>query len=75
MEKDAARITVRDPRDARSWELVPLETSPCTLACPTRINARGYVSLVSDGRFTEALALMRPRVPAALRGGVPARGA
>jgi len=63
MEKDAGRITIRNPRDARSWKLVPLETSPCTLACPTRINARGYVSLVSDGRFAEALALIRERNP------------
>jgi formate dehydrogenase major subunit len=63
MEKDAGRITVRNPGDARSWKLVPLETSPCTLACPTRINARGYVSLVSDGRFAEALALVRERNP------------
>ncbi len=63
MEKDTGRITIRNPRDARSWKLVPLETSPCTLACPTRINARGYVSLVSDGRFSEALALIRERNP------------
>ncbi|MCX5754398.1 MAG: FAD-dependent oxidoreductase [Candidatus Krumholzibacteria bacterium] len=63
MEKDAGRITIRSPRDARSWKLAPLETSPCTLACPTRINARGYVSLISDGRFAEALALIRERNP------------
>jgi NADPH-dependent glutamate synthase beta subunit-like oxidoreductase/coenzyme F420-reducing hydrogenase delta subunit/Pyruvate/2-oxoacid:ferredoxin oxidoreductase delta subunit len=63
MEKDAGAITIRDPRNARSWKLVPLETSPCTLACPTRINARGYVSLVSGGRFAEALALVRERNP------------
>jgi NADPH-dependent glutamate synthase beta subunit-like oxidoreductase/coenzyme F420-reducing hydrogenase delta subunit/Pyruvate/2-oxoacid:ferredoxin oxidoreductase delta subunit len=63
MEKDADKIVMRDPRDARAWTLVPLETSPCTLACPTRINARGYVSLVSDGRFAEALALIRERNP------------
>jgi NADPH-dependent glutamate synthase beta subunit-like oxidoreductase/coenzyme F420-reducing hydrogenase delta subunit/Pyruvate/2-oxoacid:ferredoxin oxidoreductase delta subunit len=63
MEKDAGTIIMRDPRDERSWKLVPLETSPCTLACPTRINARGYVSLVSDGRFAEALALIRERNP------------
>ncbi len=63
MEKDAGSIIMRDPRDARSWTLVPLETSPCTLACPTRINARGYVSLVSDGKLAEALALIRERNP------------
>jgi NADPH-dependent glutamate synthase beta subunit-like oxidoreductase/ferredoxin len=63
MKEHDENITLRDPRDARSWKLVPLEISPCTLACPTRINARGYVSLVSDGRFAEALALIRERNP------------
>ena len=57
------RIRVGVPHSDRSWELVPLETAPCTLACPTRINARGYVSLVSDGRFAEALDLIRERNP------------
>jgi len=57
------KIKVRIPREETVWDLVPLETSPCTLACPTRINARGYVSLIADGRFAEALALVRERNP------------
>ena len=56
-------IRVRTPQGGRVWELSPLETSPCTLACPTRINARGYVSLIADGRFVEALELIRERNP------------
>jgi NADPH-dependent glutamate synthase beta subunit-like oxidoreductase/coenzyme F420-reducing hydrogenase delta subunit/Pyruvate/2-oxoacid:ferredoxin oxidoreductase delta subunit len=63
MEQDTRKIRVTAPADGRVWELSPLEISPCTLACPTRINARGYVSLVSDGRFEEALALIRERNP------------
>jgi len=63
MAKDFEKIRVRSPHGDRTWELASLETSPCTLACPTRINARGYVSLVSDGRFVEALALIRQRNP------------
>jgi NADPH-dependent glutamate synthase beta subunit-like oxidoreductase/coenzyme F420-reducing hydrogenase delta subunit/Pyruvate/2-oxoacid:ferredoxin oxidoreductase delta subunit len=63
MTKDTGTIRVRAPRGGGVWDLAPLETSPCTLACPTRINARGYVSLVSDGRFAEALALIRERNP------------
>jgi formate dehydrogenase major subunit len=63
VEKDVQRIRVTAPREGKTWELAPLETSPCTLACPTRINARGYVSLISDGRFDEALALIRERNP------------
>jgi NADPH-dependent glutamate synthase beta subunit-like oxidoreductase/Fe-S-cluster-containing hydrogenase component 2 len=61
--KKTGTIRVREPNGAQVWELSRLETSPCTLACPTRINARGYVSLVSDGRFAEALALIRERNP------------
>lgn len=63
MKQDVRKIRVRVPHDEKFWELASLETSPCTLACPTRINARGYVSLVSDGRFREALALIRARNP------------
>jgi NADPH-dependent glutamate synthase beta subunit-like oxidoreductase/coenzyme F420-reducing hydrogenase delta subunit/Pyruvate/2-oxoacid:ferredoxin oxidoreductase delta subunit len=63
MAAPSEKITVRLPREEGAWELTPLETSPCTLACPTRINARGYVSLVADGRFAEALALIRKRNP------------
>ncbi len=63
MDVKESRVVVTKPGDERPWELVPLETSPCTLACPTRINARGYVSLVADGRFDEALALIRERNP------------
>jgi NADPH-dependent glutamate synthase beta subunit-like oxidoreductase/coenzyme F420-reducing hydrogenase delta subunit/Pyruvate/2-oxoacid:ferredoxin oxidoreductase delta subunit len=63
MAEDTGRIVVRSIGGERLWDLAPLETSPCTLACPTRINARGYVSLVSDGRFSEALSLIRERNP------------
>ncbi len=58
-----SRVAVTVAGDDRSWELLPLETSPCTLACPTRINARGYVSLIADGRYEQALALIRERNP------------
>gem|GEM_PF-1078238 len=61
--EESKKIFVRMPHEERVWELTHLETSPCTLACPTRINARGYVSLVADGRFKEALALIRERNP------------
>ena len=63
MNGDVKKIRVRAPNEEAGWELAPLEPSPCTLACPTRINARGYVSLVADGRFPEALALIRERNP------------
>ncbi len=34
-----------------------LYISPCQNACPAGMNAPGYISLISEGRFTEALAL------------------
>ncbi|UCF05778.1 MAG: FAD-dependent oxidoreductase [bacterium] len=63
MKSEASHIIVRIPGQDERWELVALETSPCTLACPTRINARGYVTLIADGRHEEALALIRERNP------------
>ncbi|MFQ6618107.1 MAG: FAD-dependent oxidoreductase, partial [Fidelibacterota bacterium] len=37
--------------------------SPCTLACPARVNVKGYVSLIAEGKFQEALDLVRRRNP------------
>ncbi|MCW4043656.1 MAG: FAD-dependent oxidoreductase, partial [Candidatus Bathyarchaeota archaeon] len=38
-------------------------TSPCKIACPAGVNAQGYVALVSQGKFKEALALEREDNP------------
>ncbi|HDH25622.1 MAG TPA: FAD-dependent oxidoreductase [Actinobacteria bacterium] len=37
--------------------------SPCKVACPAKINAQGYVRLISQGKFIEALSLIRERNP------------
>jgi heterodisulfide reductase subunit A len=37
--------------------------SPCTDACPAHIEVQGYVTLVREGKFAEALALIRERNP------------
>ncbi len=37
--------------------------SPCTNACPASVNAHGYVALMSQGRFREALDVVRRRMP------------
>ena len=39
------------------------EKSPCKVACPAKVNAQGYVRLVSQGKFVEALAVVRERNP------------
>lgn len=38
-------------------------TSPCKFRCPAHINAHGYVALTGQGRFEEALALVREVTP------------
>lgn len=37
--------------------------SPCKVACPAKVNAQGYVQLISQGKFSEALAVIRERNP------------
>jgi indolepyruvate ferredoxin oxidoreductase alpha subunit len=37
--------------------------APCTAACPIQVDARGYIALISKGKFDEALALIRQKNP------------
>ena len=37
--------------------------SPCTDACPAGCNAHGYVALIRERKFKEALELIRERIP------------
>lgn len=36
---------------------------PCKAACPLHVNAQGYVALISAGKFKEAFALVREKLP------------
>jgi heterodisulfide reductase subunit A len=36
---------------------------PCRAACPAGVNAQGYVALISDGKFKEALEVLRRTMP------------
>ena len=38
-------------------------TAPCRIACPAGVNAQGYIALISQGKFKEALALVRQTMP------------
>ena len=38
-------------------------TSPCTATCPLHCNAQGYVALISQSKFKEALQLVREKLP------------
>jgi len=37
--------------------------APCKLACPAHLDAQGYVALIANGRYKEALDLIRERMP------------
>lgn len=39
------------------------KVSPCQGACPLQVDARGYIELIAQGRFDEALALVRKKNP------------
>ena len=38
-------------------------TPPCTATCPLHCNVQGYVALISQGKFKEALELVREKLP------------
>ena len=38
-------------------------TAPCTLACPAHIDVQGYIALVHDGLYHEAVKLIKERLP------------
>jgi len=36
---------------------------PCRIACPAGVNAQGYIALISQGRFKEAVQVLRRTMP------------
>jgi NADPH-dependent glutamate synthase beta subunit-like oxidoreductase len=39
------------------------ERPPCVMACPAGVNAQGYVALVSQGRYQDALEVIKRELP------------
>lgn len=39
------------------------EYAPCRKACPAEVNVQGYVSLIAQGKFKEALEIIRKDIP------------
>jgi len=39
------------------------EDPPCQQACPVKLDIRGYVGLIAEGKYDESLALIRQRLP------------
>ncbi len=46
-----------------TYSIIRAGTPPCQAACPAGVNAQGYMTLAGEGKFTEALALVRQRMP------------
>jgi heterodisulfide reductase subunit A2 len=40
-----------------------LGKSPCSVTCPAGVNAHGYVALISQGKFKEAMKVLRRTMP------------
>ncbi|MEN8614123.1 FAD-dependent oxidoreductase [Dehalogenimonas sp. THU2] len=38
-------------------------TPPCRVACPAGVNAQGYIALIAQGKFVEALEVVRRTMP------------
>ena len=51
-----------DYRENRS-DVVDTGTAPCKSACPAHIPVQGYIKLASQGRYTEALELIKKENP------------
>ena len=37
--------------------------APCSLACPAQTDCQGYVKLIADGKYDEALKLIKEKIP------------
>lgn len=44
-------------------DVMPSGTAPCKAACPAHIPVQGYLKLVGEGRYTEALELIKKENP------------
>jgi heterodisulfide reductase subunit A len=43
--------------------IIDKQPSPCKVTCPAHIRVQGYIALIAQGKFDEALALIRDTVP------------
>ena len=43
--------------------VMPEGTAPCKAACPAHVPVQGYIKLASEGRYDEALELIRKEIP------------
>jgi heterodisulfide reductase subunit A-like polyferredoxin len=51
------------PQAIPSTYMIDREIAPCVNRCPVNLNARDYVGLIAQGRYLEALDVIRQRLP------------
>ena len=51
-----------DYRTTRT-DVMPEGTAPCKAACPAHVPVQGYIKLASEGRYAEALELIKQEIP------------
>ena len=62
-ENDHQAIYLRDGLQPQSAVIDKMGLAPCSHACPAGIHVQGYVALIAQGRFPEALDLVREAIP------------
>ncbi len=53
----------RNYRDTNKLNCYDTGTSPCKTACPAHVSVQGYVKMAAEGRYKEAVALIRQDNP------------
>jgi len=56
-------IYLRDGHQPQCAVIDKMGLAPCSHACPAGIHVQGYVALIAQGRFQEALDLVREAIP------------
>ncbi len=51
------------PQAIPSTYMIDRQLSPCIFTCPINLNARDYIALIAEGRFLDALDLIREKLP------------
>ena len=59
VSKDAWNPDYRENRE----DTLPSGTAPCKVACPAHVPVQGYLKLAAQGRYTEALELIKTENP------------
>ena len=63
LSKRKAIFRLYDQAVPSAFAVTKLGISPCRAACPIHVNAHGYVALIANRKFDEALKLVRERNP------------